>query len=204
MFSMPTNKELGKSAKELLIARFNSIAKIENTAITELKKLLVFETYKKNTLVIKENELVEHLYFIFSGVVRIYYYKDDKLIIERFEKEGGFFGGNYDHLSKYPGVHNYETLENLTVIKIKHSDFEKLFIKYHSLERLYRKLLEVFHFSYVDRLYALKAASSEERYLDFVKEYGDIMNRISLKNVANYLGMTSETVSRIRSKKLNS
>lgn len=201
---MPTNKELGKSAKELLIARFNSIAKIENTAITELKKLLVFETYKKNTLVIKENELVEHLYFIFSGVVRIYYYKDDKLIIERFEKEGGFFGGNYNHITKYPGVHIYESLEDLSVLKIKHSDLEMLCSKYHTLEHIYRKLFEAFHYSYVDKLYALKAATSEERYLDFINEYGDIVNRISLRNIASYLNMTAETVSRIRAKQLDS
>lgn len=201
---MRKDKELETIAKELLIAKFKSITIIEDAALDKLKSLLIFETYKKNTVIIKEHKPIEYLYFIFSGVIRIYFFKNDKLIIERFVKEGGFFGGNYDHLSKYPGVLNYEALEDLTVLKIKHSDFENLFLKYHSVESLYRKLLEVFHFSYVDRLYILKAATSEERYLDFVKEYGDIMNRISLKNIANYLSMTSETVSRIRAKKINS
>ncbi len=71
---------------------------------------------------------------------------------------------------------------------------------YHSIETLYRMLMEIFHYNYVDKLYALKSSSSEERYNDFVKEYGDIINRISLKNIASYLSMTSETISRIRSK----
>ncbi len=201
---MRIDKDIETTAKELLITKFNSITKIEESAIKELIGMFNFETHKKNTVIIKEHQPIEYLYFIYSGIIRIYFYKNDKLVIERFVKEGGFFGGNYDHLSKYPGVHNYESLENLAIIKIKHSDFEDLFLKYHSIESLYRKLLEVFHFAYVDRLYALKAATSEERYLDFVKEYGDIMNRISLKNVANYLSMTSETVSRIRAKKINS
>lgn len=197
---MQSNKELETRAKELLLAKFNSITKIEESAITEFKDLLTFETFKKNTLIIKEQEPIEHLYFIFKGVIRIYFFKNDKLIIERFEKEGGFFGGNYDHLSKYPGVHNFEALEDLTVLKIKHTDLENLFLKYHSLERLYRMLLEAFHYTYIDKLYALKGATSEERYRDFEKEYGDIINRISLRNVASYLNMSSETVSRIRAK----
>lgn len=187
-------------AKELLIAKFNSITPIEHEAIVELEKLLIYETHKKNTLIIKEHQPVEYLYFIVKGVIRIYFHKNDKIIIERFEKEGGFFGGNYDHLSKYPRVHNYESLEDIEVLKLKHTDYEKLFIKYHSVERLYRILLEIFHYAYVDKLYRLKAATSEERYRDFEKEFGDIMNRISLKNVASYLNMTSETISRIRAR----
>lgn len=197
---MQTNMKSDVTAVELLIAKFSSITKIEARAIAELQSLLVFETHKKNTLIIKEYEPIKYLYFIYKGIIKIYFHKNDKIIIERFEKEGGFFGGNYDHLSKYPGVHNYESLEDVEVLKIKHSDFEMLFKKYHSLERLYRMMLEAFHYTYVDKLYELKAATSEERYRDFEKEYGDIISRISLKNVASYLNMTSETVSRIRAK----
>lgn len=88
----------------------------------------------------------------------------------------------------------------MVVLKIKHAELQNLCNRYHSIERLYRMLLEAFHYSYVDKLYALKASTSEERYRDFETEYGDIINRISLRNVASYLGMTSETISRIRGK----
>lgn len=185
-------------AKELLKNKFNAVTDISEEAMNELLSLLTFETYPKNTIIFSENQSINDMHFIFKGIIRIYYHKNDKLIIERFEKEGGFFGGSYDHLSKYPKVHNIESLEDLMVLKIKQEDIEMLFKKYHELEHLYRLLLEAFHYTYVDKLYILKAASSEERYRDFEKEYGDVMNRISLRNVASYLNMTPETVSRIR------
>lgn len=193
-------KELEFEAKEVLRNKFNTVTNIEKEAMNAFLNLLSLHVFKKNRIIIKENEKVEDLYFIYKGIIRIFFYKNNSIVIERFEKEGGFFGGDYDHLSKYPQVHNYETLEDLIVLKIKHIDFINLCYKYHSVERLHRMLLEAFHYAYVDKLYALKASTSEERYKDFETEYGDIINRISLRNVANYLGMTSETISRIRGK----
>ena len=192
--------ELELKAKEVIKTKFNAITKIDHESMQALLDLLRVKTYKKNEIIIEENEKMTDFYFIYKGVIRIYFYKKDKIIIERFEKEGGFFGGNYEHLSKYPGVHIIEALEDLVVLKMKHSELELLFKKHHAVETLYRMLLEAFHYNYVDKLYALKSSSSEERYADFMKEYGDIMNRISLKNVASYLSMTSETISRIRSR----
>lgn len=197
---MLVDQKLESVAKKILKAKFLEICAIPEHALEELFSYFTLETYKKNTHIIRETEPILHIYFIFKGIIRIYFYKNDKLIIERFVKEGGFFGGNYDHLSKYPGVHNYESLEDLVVLKIKHEDLENLYKKHPSIESLYRRQLEAFHFAYVDKLYTLKAANSEERYRDFELEYGDIINRISMKNVASYLNMTAETVSRIRAK----
>jgi len=195
-----TNKELEIAAKEVIKNKFNAVTNIEKDAMAAFLNLLSLQTFKKNKLIISENNKVDDLYFIYKGIIRIYFYKNNNIIIERFEKEGGFFGGDYDHLSKYPQVHNYESLEDLIVLKIKHIELQNLCNRYHSIERLYRMMLEAFHYAYVDKLYALKASTSEERYRDFETEYGDIINRISLRNVASYLGMTSETISRIRGK----
>ena len=195
-----TNKELEIAAKQVLKNKFLAVADIDKEALQAFVNLLTIETFKKNTLIIREHQTIEYIYFIYKGVIRIFFNKNDKIIIERFEKEGGFFGGNYDHFSKYPSVHNFQSLEDMVVLKIKHADLDNLCKNYHSIEHLYRMLLEAFHYSYVDKLYALKASTSEERYRDFEKEYGDIINRISLRNVASYLGMTSETISRIRAR----
>jgi len=195
-----TDKELEIAAKEVIKNKFNAVTNIEKDAMAAFLNLLSLQTFKKNKLIISENNKVDDLYFIYKGIIRIYFYKNNNIIIERFEKEGGFFGGDYDHLSKYPQVHNYESLEDLIVLKIKHIELQNLCNRYHSIERLYRMMLEAFHYAYVDKLYALKASTSEERYRDFETEYGDIINRISLRNVASYLGMTSETISRIRGK----
>lgn len=69
------------------------------------------------------------MYFICKGLIRIYFFKNEKLVIDRFEKEGGFFGGNYNHLTAYPGISTFEALEDLVLLKMKQSDFEVYCVK---------------------------------------------------------------------------
>lgn len=169
----------------------------------DLQKLLnKFEVVQvpKNEIIINEGEIADSFYCIYKGIVRIYYYKDGKAVIERFEKESGFFGGNFTHLTKKPGIHVYETLESSILLRMKFADLEELCAISHDIEHLYRITIGLFHNNFVDRIYTFKALSTEKRYHEFIRQYGDIINRISMRNVANYLGMSSETLSRIRAK----
>ena len=157
-------------------------------------------TFKKNHEIIKEGEIAEYFYFIFKGIIKVYFYKNDKPVVERFEQEGGLFGGNFTHLTKKPGTHIYESIEDVVLLRIKYAELDDLCKKYHEIERLYRVSMEIFHTGYVERLSSFKSLSSEERYHEFVQQYGNITNRVPLKDIANYLDMTPETLSRIRSK----
>ena len=124
----------------------------------------------------------------------------NRIVIERFEKEDGFIGGNFSHLTQKPGTHIYETLEDAILLKVNYQELNELCKQFHQVEHIYRVMMESFHANYVARLTTLKAAVSEERYHNFMADYGDIANRVSLKDIANYLDMTSETISRIRAK----
>jgi len=122
------------------------------------------------------------------------------LIIDRFEKEGSLFGGNFSHTLQKPGNHYYDAIENVSLLRFKFSDLENLANKSHDMERLYRKSVELFHANYATRLSLFKSLNAKERYEEFIAQYGDVVNRVSLKDVANFLEMTPETLSRIRSK----
>lgn len=198
MFS--TNKILERNAKEQLR---NLILAITNVDIIDINKLIdIFHLvhYSKNSIIINEGEIASNFYFIYKGIIKIYYHKNDRTVIERFEKEDGFIGGNFTHLTQKPGTHIYETLEDSILLKVNYQELNELCKKSHRVEHIYRVMMELFHANYVARLTTLKAAVSEERYHNFMEEYGDIANRVSLKDIANYLDMTSETISRIRAK----
>jgi len=94
----------------------------------------------------------------------------------------------------------YETIESTTMLKIKYSDLDDLCKRSHAVERAYRIMMEAFHNSYVERLYFFKSLNSEERYTAFSEQHSSILSRAPLKDIANYLGMTPETLSRIRAK----
>lgn len=174
--------------------------KVDEQELNKLLDLFEFVTFKKNDLIVKQGQVQEYFYFICKGVIRIYFYKNGKPVVERFVKEGGFFGSNFSHITKEPGIHNYEALEDMELLRIRYTDLNNLCKGSHQIERLYRLSLELLHVNYVSRFYTFANLNSEERYHQFITDYGDIMNRIPLKYVANYLGMTSETLSRIRAK----
>jgi CRP-like cAMP-binding protein len=187
-------------AKELLRNMLITTVGVESAQLDPLLDLFELVSYKKNHAVIEEGIIADYFYFIFKGVIRVYYYKNDKMVIERFEKEGGLFGGNFTHLTKKPGTHIYESVEEVVLLRIKYSNLEELCKREHAIERVYRIMMEAFHSGYVERLFSFKSLSSEERYHEFILQYGEIANRVPLKDIANYLGMTPETLSRIRSK----
>ncbi len=191
---------LEQHAKEYLKKALLSTVEIDDTSIHSLLDLFEMVTCKKNQIIINEGEIADYFYFIYKGIVRVYYYKSDKIVIERFEKEGGFFGGNFTHLTKKPGVYIYESVEDVVLLRIRYTDLEALCKKSHEIERLYRVSMELFHSGYVERLSSFKSLSSEEKYHELMQQYGDITNRVPLKDIANYLDMTPETLSRIRSK----
>ena len=161
-----------------------------------------FETvvFDKNHQIIKSGSITEYMYFITSGLVRIYYFKSGKEIIDWFAEEGTFFGNLYSHISNKPGLDIYEAMEDITLLRIKYSDLEKLYVQSHEIESLARKIMQQYYITYVERVHNLRALPSEEKYHQFLKYYATIINRIPLKLVANYLGITAETLSRIRAK----
>ena len=196
----PTDSLIETQAKEILRNALLHTTEVDKVQLDLLINLFELVSYKKNHEIIKEGEIAEYFYFIYKGIIKVYFYKNDKPVVERFEKEGGLFGGNFTHLTKKPGTHIYESVEEVTLLRIKYADLEALCKKSHEIERLYRVSMELFHSTYVERLSSFKSLSSEERYHELMQHYGDITNRVPLKDVANYLDMTPETLSRIRAK----
>ena len=195
-----SDKLLENKAKQFLRQALRTTMDVNDEDMSSLIQLFELVLYKKNDIILDEGQLAENFYFIYSGIIKIFFYKNNKEVIERFEKEGAFFGSNFSHITKKPGTHIYQALEDMILMKIAYKDLNALCKKSHEIERLYRLHLELLHSNYVNRFYTFANLLAEEKYHQFMQDYGDIANRIPLKFIANYLGMTSETLSRIRAK----
>lgn len=191
-----------KPPKEYLAEVIRSVSiSISDNNIQKLLDAFESVVYDKHTKIIKEGDITSYLYFISKGLVRVYYFNNGKELIDWFAEEGSFFGNLYSHILQKPGFDIYEAMEDVTVLRIKYTDLERLFKESHEIESIARKVLEKYYVTYVEkRVHHLKGLSSDEKYTAFLKNYASCSNRIPLKYVANYLGISSETLSRIRAK----
>lgn len=196
----PINTLAEQQGKQLLIKTLNAVCEVSEDGLNKLVDAFEFVSFKKNYTIIETGTISDCFYFICKGLIKVCYNKNDKTVIERFEKEGGYFGGNFSHLTKKPSYNFYESAEDIYLLRMKYTDLEKLCSESHELERLYRIVIGVFHSNYAERQTTFKSTTTDERYHEFVEQNNDIANRVSLKDLANYLDMTSETISRIRGK----
>lgn len=141
------------------------------------------------------------IYFVKSGVVRIYYFKNATDITESFEFENAFVARAESLFTGKPSQKAIQAIENTVLIAIDSNKLFKLFDSHHDLERLFRKIIEDSYVNTVNRIESLQFNTAEERYLNLLKDNPNILKRIPLKFIASYLGITQVSLSRIRAQK---
>lgn len=168
--------------------------------LTELVQQFTFDKIDKKSILLNAGEFSDSVYFIIEGLVRIYYVKEDKEITNWFIKENMMFAATYSILTGNKNYSTYETLEDTYVLKVRYPVLESFYTKYHSLEHLGRKLIEAYYGAFMKKTFDVLFLSAEERYHLFVKDQSDLLNRVPLRFVASFLGITQETLSRLRAK----
>lgn len=174
------------------------------TVVRDELKILIdkftLKKFKKNELLIEAGTYSDKLFFIGRGIVRVFYFKEDKEITNALVKENEIVAGAYSIFTGEKSFNNYETLEASITLYIEYSELEKLYNKFHSLERLGRLLVQKYYATYIKKTHDVLFLSAEERYANFIRNHAELINRVSLRFIASYLGVAQETLSRLRSK----
>lgn len=138
------------------------------------------------------------IYFVKKGCVRVYYFKEDIDITESFEFENAFVARAESLFTGKPSLKAIQTIEDTILIGIDSTKLFQLFDTHHDLERLFRKIIETSYVNTVNRIESLQFNTAEERYLNLLKDHPNILQRVPLKYIASYLGITPVSLSRIR------
>lgn len=141
------------------------------------------------------------IYFVKSGCVRVYYFKEDIDITESFEFENAFVARAESLFTGKPSRKAIQAIEDTRLIAIDSNKLFKLFELHHDLERLFRKIIESSYVSTVNRIESLQFNTAEERYFNLIKDHPNVLKRVPLKFIASYLGITPVSLSRIRANK---
>ncbi|MFT2009999.1 Crp/Fnr family transcriptional regulator [Pontibacter sp. 13R65] len=163
-----------------------------------LSKVLTKVEISKNSFLIQEGTVCNNLYFLEKGCLRGYYILDGKEITYWFGFENNFVTSFYSFISRKPGVENIQILEDSTLWGIRSDALNQLFDSHRDLERLVRIINEQYYIRLEERLMAMQFKTARERYEQLVENSPHILKRISLGQIASYLGISQETLSRIR------
>ncbi|PCI35438.1 MAG: Crp/Fnr family transcriptional regulator [Flavobacteriaceae bacterium] len=179
----------------------NSIIPFPAEQLQIIRNAFEKETLTKGHRLISEGETCKKLYYLETGLARSYYSNDKgKEITVWFFNEDNFLVGMDSFFNQRASIYATELLEDCTLYSISYEKLHDLFDQYHLMERFGRVMITKIMGSMVDRLSAIQFQTAQERYDFMVKTYPKIVYRAPLGTIASYLGITQETLSRIRSK----
>jgi CRP-like cAMP-binding protein len=184
---------------ELLFQKFDE--KISLTA--EEKQLsrsfFIPKKIRKKQYLLQEGDVCKSVAFVEKGMLRSYTV-DDKggEHIIQFAFEGWWIGDHYSFLTGEPSVYNIDAMEDGELLLLTRPAEEQLMQKLPKFERFFRLLLQNNLIAMQRRLIGSLSHTAEERYNQLVSSYPNIPQRVPQHMMASYLGITPETLSRIR------
>ena len=156
--------------------------------------------FKKRQYILHEGEICSYEHFVNKGCLRAYR-TDDKGLdhIAQFAIEDWWIGDMYSFLTATPARLNIDAVEDSEVFYFDKPSLEKLYTDVPKFERFYRMVLQNAFIATQGRVIESMSMDAEQRYCNFIERYPLMEQRLPLKQIASYLGITPESLSRIRS-----
>jgi CRP-like cAMP-binding protein len=155
----------------------------------------------KGESLIKEGQVNRNVYFVNEGILRNYLMKEGTDITTWFFFPEDFITTFESFQLQIPGMETSEALTDCELFFISFEELEKLNNASHQWERISRIFITRYAFQQGNRLLVLQTMTAEEKYDYLIKNFPKVVQNIPNKYVASYLGITRETLSRIRAKK---
>ena len=163
-----------------------------------LESILVPRKYAKGEMILSEGEVCDEISYIDKGLIRQFYYKNDKELTEHIGADGEIFMCIESLFKEEKTYLQVEALEPTTVYALPKQRLEQVALHNVNIQILYRKILE--ESLIISQIHAdlVRFESAQNRYLRLCKMKPQVVLRAPLLFIASYLQMTPETLSRVR------
>lgn len=180
------------------IEKYVTLSEEEKNVIIEMA---IFKSFRKGTILLKEGQRSKDAYFVLKGCIRCYY------IIDAEEKTTAFYTESETldppgALNHTPSEYYVDCLEDSILIVANSETDDELFAKYPILEKLCRLVSEDLHAKSQIAFDNFKISTPEQRYLNLLETRPDLAQRIPQYHLASFLGITPQSLSRMRKRLL--
>ena len=184
---------------DLLKKHINNRVHLTDEEFNICTKFFISRKLKKHQFLLNEGDVCKYVGFINSGCLREYSI-DNKGVehIIQFAIEDWWVSDLHSFLSGLPATFNIDALHDSEVLLIEKSAREELLNSCPKMERFFRLLIESNHVATQQRIADSLSTSAEERYLKFIKTYPKLFEQVPQNHIASYLGITPQSLSRIR------
>lgn len=196
-------KEFTHSTRDVARELARKYSTMTHNELDLLESVLVPMKFAKGEMILKEGETCRHIYFIVRGMIRQFYYKNGKELTEHIGVENSIFMCIESLFKEEPTKLQVEALETCVVYALPKQRLEEVALHNVNIQILYRKILE--ESLIISQVHAdlVRFESALDRYVKLCKLMPQVILRAPLIYIANYLQMTPETLSRVRSSSVN-
>lgn len=160
--------------------------------------ILTVVHYKRGEIVHETSTKSDKIYIVKSGVLRSYYFQNGNDITAHFAIEYSIIGAVDSLLKKKRSIYSIEALEDSEVLLLDYNEMECFLNQNPKFERLARQVSQFLYLDLVERLEGMLFLSAKERYDHLINRYPSLTQNVNLGHIASYLGITQETLSRVR------
>ena len=198
---MPMKEPEFPEPQEKLFSHFSQYIRLSPALRADLADKVAVVHFRKGDTVHDMGRVCRESFFIQQGLLRTYYLKDGKEISEYFSAEEEWVNSPRSFMRQQPGIYSIDALEATVAYRLKVTDLMYLFDHYPEMERYARLSMGSLFGHLIERITSLRFTSATEKYEHFCQVYAGMHHRIPLSMVASYLGITQETLSRIRARR---
>ncbi|MEM9052800.1 MAG: Crp/Fnr family transcriptional regulator [Bacteroidota bacterium] len=172
---------------------------MDNELKFAIESMIKTEQLKSSHLLLKEGAKPRRMFFIEKGSARTFYYHDGKDVTSWMYREGQLMTSWSGFYTQTPSHENLELLEDSTIVSLSFEDLQQLYDKFSKMQEFGRSLAED-QLVFLDYFYrGFSFMTAREKYDLLISMFPEVSRRVNLGHIASFLGISRETLSRIRS-----